>query len=182
MEAEKLFLVRCRQIASLLESNNEVDLLDLSGLLRQLLLDQHALVDSVNGGSSEKVKLEFYVGAFSHAPDQFASLLFLEDGIDPQTRRPGAPSAVLSMGNFLNHAVIYASGEHLTIKDVIKHAAESAGGVHHNPHSKKHRVLAQLSRRAAVGGLPLGIRMLKAIARVTMRTLTPLIEKVENRA
>lgn len=89
---------------------------------------------------------------------------------------------MLSIGNFLNHVVIHASGETLTIKDVIKHAAESAGGVHHNQHSKKHRVLAQLSQRVGIGGLPLGIRMLKAISRVAMRSLSPLIERVEKRA
>ncbi len=91
MEADKLFLARCRQIASLLESHNEVDLLDLSSYLRALFLDQHALVDTVNAGP-EKVRLEFHVGTFSNQPDQFTTLLSFEDGIDPQTRRPGAPS------------------------------------------------------------------------------------------
>ena len=42
-------------------------------------------------------------------------------------------------------------------------------------------LLARMSRRTTVGGLPLGIRMLKAIARVTMRALAPLVKKVESK-
>ena len=181
MDADKLFLTRCRQITSLLELHNEIDLLDLSGHLRQLLVDQQALVDTVNARAG-KLKLEFRVGTFSREPDQFTALLSLEDRLDPETMRLPGRAVVLSQAAFLSHVVMYASGQSLTVRELIKHAAESAGGVHYNPHSAKHRVLAQLSRRLGIGGLPLGIRMLKAVARVTMRGLNPLIERVEKKA
>jgi hypothetical protein len=39
MDAVSLFLARCKQIETALMSNNEIELLDLSAHLRQLLID-----------------------------------------------------------------------------------------------------------------------------------------------
>lgn len=179
MDAKELFLRRCRQVASLLESHDEGDLLDLSAYLRTLLCDQHCLVDTVNR-RKDRVPLEFHVGSFSQKPDEFTALLSLEDGIDPETRHPGAPWVVLTHKQFLRHVVVHSYKESLTVLDVIKHATNVAGGVHHDPYDK--RLLARLSQRHSIGNLPLGIRMLKAIARVTMRALDPLIKRIEGQA
>lgn len=182
MDPNRLFIERCQQVHLLLESHREIDLLDLSGLLRQLLFDQHSLVDTVN---TFKLNLVFHTGTFRQAPDHYTALLSLDDGIDPNTRPPRSPSADLCLGEFLDHVVIYAHGNVLTVKDVIRHAANVAGGIHYDPRSPlKHpepQLLRMLSEGWGLGGLPLGIRMLSAIARVTMRALAPLVEEVEKR-
>jgi hypothetical protein len=176
MDAYPLFLRRCAQVATLLESHDEGDLLDLSKHLRQLLCDRHSLVETVNRGRG-RIPLEFHTGAFSVRPDKIhPTVLSLEDGIDPQTRRPGAPSVVLTHKQFLRHVVLWTPQQSLTVKDVILHAAVVAGGVHHDPYDKG--LLVRLST-ITIGGLPIGIRMLKAIARVTLRGLDPLIKKIE---
>jgi hypothetical protein len=54
MEARKLVVERCEQM---LASKKEIDCLDLAGNLRQLLADQHRLIDTANatGGFADEV-------------------------------------------------------------------------------------------------------------------------------
>ena len=181
MDAERLFLARCKTLAALAESGDEVELLDMAGHLRQLLLDKHSLVDSVNKGSG-KVKLTFHVGKFDPPPHPQAVLASLEDGIDPHTRRPGAASALLSRMEFMNHVIAYVSGQPISIMEAIKFAAHVAGGRHHDPYPKgKDKIVSDFSQSYHIGGLPFGIRAQKAIARVVLRGLDPLIQTVRSK-
>lgn len=182
MDAERLLLARCKQLAVLVQSNDEVELLDMASLIRQLLFDQHSLTDSVNKGRN-KVNLMFHVGDFSYPPDQYVTLMSLEDGIDPHTRRPGSPSLSLSRKRFQNHVIAHGAGQQLTIMEAIKFAANVAGGRHHDPYPKdKDKIIASLSKQHRIGGLPFGVRLQKAIARVVLRALDPLIQDVQSRA
>lgn len=179
MKPDILFLQRSEQINLLLDSHNEVDLLDLGGLIRQLLCDQYPLVQTVN---VNKIPIEFEAGLFRQPPDAQTELLLLEDGLDPQTRPPGSPSTKFDHQGFLNHVVIHHKGKQHTVRDVIKFASNVAGGVHHDPHPRpEYRDLASASEEWGIAGLPLSIRQLKAIARVTMRGIDPLISDVKTR-
>jgi hypothetical protein len=178
MEAEPLFIQRCEQIVLLLQSQKEMELLDLGGLLRQLLMDKFSLLDTAN---KNRVKPIFHVGQFTLQPDKYTQWLALEDGLDPETRPPWKPSTNLTRDEFLRHVVIVANGVPISVKDVIFYAANIAGGVHHDPRSKTD-ALAVFSKHLGIGGLPAGIRQLKAIARVTIRSLQPVIEDVKQRA
>jgi hypothetical protein len=42
VDADRLFLARCKQIETAMQSTNEIELLDLSAHLRQLLIDDTA--------------------------------------------------------------------------------------------------------------------------------------------
>ncbi len=44
MDADRLFIERCKQLEKLMTSHDELELLDLSAVLRQILVDDHPLV------------------------------------------------------------------------------------------------------------------------------------------
>jgi hypothetical protein len=180
MDANSLFSERCKQIEIAMKSSREVELLDLSARLRQLLVDgSETLVHQAN--RDHRLKLRFSVGLFRQEPDQYVVHQSLEDGVDPQTRAPGTPSKEVNFDGFLGHTVLYIRGKPHTVRDVIKHASDVAGGVHlSNNLEDRQRVIAAYSKSVMLGGLPGAIRMLQAIARVTLRGLRPLIEAIEN--
>jgi hypothetical protein len=179
MDADTLFLERCKQVEAATQSSNEIDLLDLSAKLRQLLLDESPLVHQAN---RERLKLKFVVGEFTLQPDAYTSVLSLEDGLDPETRRPGSPRKEVSFQGFLNHKVLYLKGQPHSVSDVISLAANVAGGVHLTKNPKeKQELIARYAASVSIGGLPGAIRQLQAIGRVTLRGLRPLIEAVEKR-
>ncbi|HWM47047.1 MAG TPA: hypothetical protein VNR11_09055 [Xanthobacteraceae bacterium] len=179
MTPEALFLERSDQLATLIDSNKEIELLDLAGNLRQLLADKHALVDTVN---TSNIRLHFHVGKFRNEPDQFTVLQSLEDGLDPQARSPHAPSTHLSKEQFLAHPVTYFRGEVISVRNLIRYMSNVAGGVHYDPQPRpEYGTMAMLTGRISMVGLPLGVAQLRAVGRVTWRGLGPLIEDVRKR-
>jgi hypothetical protein len=179
MDADKLFLERTKKIETLVQSNSEIDLLDLSAVLRQLLLDGYPLIHEVN--RDRRLKVSFEVGDFSIQPDAHTTVLSLEDGVDPETRRSAAlPRKEVALNGFLGHKILYLQGKPHSVRDVIKHGANVAGGVHRtaNPEDR-HKLIADFSASVSLGGVPGAIRVLKAIGRVPLRGLRPLIEAVE---
>jgi len=181
MDIDELFLERCRQIEVLMSSNNEIDLLDLAAVLRQLFLDDHPLVHKAN--EKERLKLRFRVGQFRNEPDEYTLVQSLEDGVDPETRPPGSPSKEVNFDGFINHKVLFVKGQRHSIRDVIKHASDVAGGVHRSDPKERQRLIAEFSAVFGIGGLPGAIRQLQAIGRVALRGLRPLIVAIEeNRA
>jgi hypothetical protein len=179
MEAGPLFLARCKQIETAMQSTNEIELLDLSAHLRQLLIDDTSPLHTLN--RERRLKLKFVVGEFTQRPDSHTAILSLEDGVDPESRRPGAPRKELSLGGFLDHTILYLHGQSRSVGDIIKFGANVAGGGHHaaTP-SEKQKLMHNYSSQVSIGGLPGAIRQLQAIARVALRGLRPLIEAVEN--
>jgi hypothetical protein len=178
VEADRLFLARCKQIETAMQSTNEIELLNLSAYLRQLLIDGASPLHTVN--RERRLRLNFVVGEFTQRPSH-RGVLSLEDGVDPEIRRPGAPRKELSLGDFLNHTLLYLHGQPRSVSDIINFAANVAGGVHHaaTP-SEKQKLMHNYSSQVSIGGLPGAIRQLQAIGRVALRGLRPLIEAIEN--
>jgi hypothetical protein len=176
MEADKLFLERCKQISRLMESNHEIDLLDLSAVLRQVLLD--GLLHKAN--AKKRIKLIFRVGEFYYTPDQYTAVMGLEDGLDQQTARPGKVSKDVNFDHFIGYTILYLNGHPHSVGDVIKLAANVAGGVHHvdNPREQQ-KIIAEYSAALNIGGLPGAIRQLKPIGRVALRGFQPLVEALQ---
>lgn len=180
MDPEALFLRRCEQAAILTQSNDEAELLDLAGLLRQLLMDKFSLFDTANKG---RVKPKFHVGVSRYAendPHEAKSFWSILDGLDPQIRAPGAPSAHLTRDQFLKHVVTNHFGNKITIMDIIDHAANVSGGVHHDPRPKTTAV-ARANSQIVVKGFPIATYYLQGIARITLRALQPVIDDVQKR-
>jgi hypothetical protein len=162
-----------------LQSDNHIDLLDIAAILRQLLLDKNKLMDAANKGG---IKPKFHVGVSVYGPDEHADKTFwsMIDGIDPEIRRPGMPSAQLSRDDFLSHVVINNFGKTISIRDIIDHAANVAGGVHLDPRPKN-TPIAEAERTVMVRGYPVGAYHLKGIAKVVLRALQPIIDDVQKR-
>lgn len=179
MDVNSLFLERCRQVARLLESRNEIDHLDLAAILRQLFLDDYPLTHKVN--QEFRLKLRFRVGKFRHEPDEHTSFQSLEDGVDPETRPPGSQSQEVNFDGFINHKILFIKGRWHSIRDVIKHASDVQGGVHRSDPKEQHRLIAAYSASFKIGGLPAAIRQLTAIGRIALRGLKPLIVAVEEK-
>jgi len=178
MEADRLFLERCTQIEKLMQSDREIDLLDLSALLRQVLLE--GLVHKAN--SKHRIKLTFRVGEFHYQPDVYTQVLSLEDGLDPETARPGKASKEVDFDGLIGHTVLFLKGKRHSVGDVIKLAAIVAGGVHHvdNPREQQ-ELIAEYSATHSIGGLPGAIRQLKPIGRVALKGFRPLIDALDNK-
>jgi hypothetical protein len=178
MDANTLFLERCRQVEELTKSQAEIDLLDLSARLRQLLLDGNSLIHQVN--KNHRLKLSFVVGTFRNPPDEYTKVASLEDGLDPETRPSGSPSEQVNLDGFLGHKTLYLNGHGHSVRDIIKHASDAAGGVHRTDSpADQHRKIAEYSDGFGIGGLPAAIRQLQAIGRVTLRGIQPLIDAVK---
>ena len=180
MDPKQLFIARCEQLTELLHSNDELSAIDLSRILRQLLADQHSLVQTVN---ANKVPIRFLVNSFREMPQGLPppTFLLLEDALDPDTSPPIYPPPIeLTMDDFLNHVVLIIKGQQHTVKDIIRFAANVAGGIHHDPRPKlEYALIKAFSEMFGLGGLPAGVRQLRAISRVTLKALSPLIEDVK---
>jgi hypothetical protein len=177
MDAAQLFLARCKQIETAMVSTNEIELLDLSAHLRQLLIDETSPLHRVN--REPRLKLKFVVGEFRQRPDNHTRILSLEDGVDPEIRPPGSPRKEVGLGGFLGHTIVYLQGQPRSVENVIKFGANVAGGVHQATPSDRQKLIYDYSSQVSIGGLPGAIRQLQVIARVALRGLRPLIEAIE---
>jgi hypothetical protein len=176
MDPRRLFLERCRQMAILSESHQEVDVLDLAKILRQVFLDKKSLVDTVN---ARKIPLTFVATRFRNEEAMMGYIFAsLEDSIDPDLA-PERLAVELSRDEFCRHTAMFFRGNRISIKEIVRYAAIVAGGVHHDPAPKdEFWLVPTIHQSIGVGGLPGTIRMIKAIARVALRGLQPLIEDV----
>jgi hypothetical protein len=178
MDAKTLFLERCKQVEILMQSHKEIDLLDLAAGLRQLILDGDSLIHQVN--RDHRVRLAFVVGEFRSPVDAYVTIASLEDGLNPDTRPPGSPSKEVNLNGFIGHVVLYLNGHGHSVRDIIKHASDAAGGVHRSDNPREqHKKIAEYSAGFGIGGLLAAIRQLQAIARVTIKGLRPLIEMLQ---
>jgi hypothetical protein len=80
----------------------------------------------------------------------------------------------------INHNILVLGGKGHSVRDVIKLAANVAGGVHRTDDPReKQKLIADYSRSLSVGGLPGAIRQMQAIARVSLKGLATLIKTIE---
>jgi len=182
MDAEVLFLERCNQIHILAQSLREIDILDIGGRLRQLFMDDKHLISTAN---KDKIKLRFEVGRFSEEPDPYEAYVVyhsLEDGVDPYLPGREREPLVLNMDDFLAHHIMTINGKRILIKDIISFTSHVAGSIHYDPRPKKDfEALSEFAKYFSLGGLPRGTRILKAIARVALRGLQPLVDDIKDR-
>lgn len=180
MEAEPLFLRRCEQIAAILQSDDEADLLTLAVYLRQMLLDRNRLQDTANKG---RVRYNFHVGVSRYLrndPAPGRSFWSILDELDPELGIPGMQTAHLSRDKFLKHVVHSSYGKQITIRDIVHHAANVLGGAHHDPRPEI-TPIGLINGKVRVKGQEIAIYYLKGIAKVVLRALQPVIDDVRRR-
>jgi hypothetical protein len=113
--------------------------------------------------------------ALAHAPHS-------TDGFNYHVEEfPGSrSSAHLTRDEFLAHVLVNDHGNKITIRDVIDHAANIGGGVHHDPRPKT-TAIAKVDSKVMVKGFPIGVYYLRVIAKVALRGLQPIIDDVQKR-
>lgn len=173
MNKYNLFLNTLGDIESRLETSDEYEILMISGLLRKLILENDSLVNQIN--KERKIKIRFLIND-KNPPSFMSDLSFwsIEDGIDPDSV-PFNNVKEINIEGFLQKQVMLINGQIITVKDLIKHMANVEGAVHPGlPKTDKEKLLKELGETFGIGGLPAGIRLLKAISRVILKGLQPL--------
>jgi hypothetical protein len=105
----------------------------------------------------------------------------LEDGLDPDLDHPPGLMAPIdaTRDQLLARRVMMVDGAEVTVRDLIGQLAHIEGAVHRSePRERREVVLKEAARQVFVGGLPAGIRQIRAVARVVLRGLEPLREAV----
>lgn len=183
MKAELLFLHRYKQMSLLTGSLDEVDLLDLSQRLYQMIVDKHSLMDTAN---TRRIPLRFRATAQPPPPAwilDMSAFVSVEDSVDPDVV-VGKPMAAyvreMTRDEFLALQVVWIEGKPLTVKHIIGYARNVAGGGHHDPTTQygEYRALGEQREKIRFGGLPQGVRQLRAIGRIVVRGLLPLYDDI----
>lgn len=175
MRPEPLFLSRCSRMASLLQSSDEAEVLELAAIMRQLILDKHSLFAVVN---LRKIPIRFRVvrndfDAFASMPSGPPAVRYVR--INPVARMNPDYIVKLTHEEFLQHKSMYVGVQALTVKELIRHAAHVAGGIHYDPQPKPEYERVNL----VLGGisawdLPMEVFLLREIATVVLEALEPL--------
>lgn len=179
MDAGELFLETLRDLERYVAEANDYSMLRASGLLRQLLVDKHALMHQVNRAHMFKLRFPVCGRAYretvlADAPIFYSAL----GGIHSSGAFPHQLEEV-SLDRFLATQVLKLGDQLLTIADLISISANVLGGIHKgDPATEKEQALAEFSRSVTAGGRALNAAQLKPIILVVLDALRPLREAV----
>ena len=175
LEKETLFENTLRDLETRLAANDPYEILGVAGLIRRLLLDDHPLVDQVN--RKYKMKITFEIGhplglpPGIPAPDFFS----VQDGIDPDTARPGKQRVQVSRDQFFKAVLSIVDSHEYTLRDIVLFEANVMGAIHAgSPKRDKEKALHAINSTISVGGCSSSLRQLKGIGRVVLKALLPL--------
>ena len=164
-------------IENRLTSNDPYEILIISDLLRKLLLDDFPLLDQVN--RHYHIKTFFNIISPNDVLVEKAEYYLLADGLDPDTAfRPGRKQSI-TRDQFLKITVLAIRGKRYTIRDLILFEANIMGGVHAGTSKTlKAEALQEINSIYEIGGLRGSLLQLKAIARVVLKALEPLRDRI----
>jgi len=169
-DVETLFLRTLVDLQERANSSDAYEVLGISALLRKLLLDGGPLVDQVN--RKYGLKLEYEICKSSGPPAGLPppAIYSVEDGLDPDTAPPFLPRIRVKRDQLLKQVLLVTGGHEHSLRDVVLFAANVMGGVHAgSPQDEKEQALDQIASMFALGGYPVPLRQLKAIARVVLK-------------
>jgi len=175
----ELFVRRFDELVDGLRARDDFELLKVASVLRSLLIDERALIHQVNAELRHKIRFRVNdVGTIEDVPIR-PDVLFHGVNLDPATVRIESGIKELTLAKFLKQSVIEAEDTTVTIRDVIKFAANKAGGVHFDPKrtNEEKRLDRVVDRLSALGVHSLGIA-LQTISRITLVALRPLREAI----
>lgn len=185
MDRDRLFVQTVDWLAQVSQREllDEHELLLASGRLRLLLLDAQRLLDQVN--VARKFDIRYRIVRLSQSaylqevlkdrPMMWAAV----DGLSPDSSAIVAPIESVPLEAFLHERVMIYMGEDVTVRDLIDHLANVAGGVHagkaREPHNEK---LNQMAEEIMLGGIDSPIRCLRSIVVVVVEALRPLRDAI----
>lgn len=179
---EQLYSRTIDDLENHISGQDPYTILGASALIRKLFLDDHSLVDQVN----RKHKLKFVFNVCLPTPNPpglpVPVVFSIQDGLDPDTSRPGKPTSQLSRDKFFKVIVLIINGKEYTVKDVVLFEAHIMGGVHAgSPKTEKENVLKTLNDQLSIGGYTSSLRQLQAIGRIIIKALLPLTQHIKNK-
>lgn len=172
-DAEALFIRTVGDLSSASQSHDWYTLLKSSASLRLLLLD--GLLHKAN--QRHTMILQFRVAAPEPPPPVEFDRLW--HAVSPQ----GLPTqnvASISLDKFLKHRVFESKTGAITIKDVIRAAANADGGVHFDaPRQPQEELMLALDSGSMRMGQTASRHLLKNICAVVVESTMPLLEKIQ---
>ncbi|MDP2018019.1 hypothetical protein [Hydrogenophaga sp.] len=172
---ETLFLNTLRDLALRAAAEDEYTVLGCSALIRKLLIDGAPLVDQVNQTRRLKITFEISDSQPSVPGLSEPTVWSVQDGLDPESSRPGMPRKLANRDQLLSTVVAIVEGRSYTLRDVVLFEANVMGGVHAgSAREDKETVLQALNTQLTMGGHRASLRQLQAISRVVLRGLEPL--------
>lgn len=184
MDIETLFLHTCDDLEMRISSNDDYILLGASKLIRQLFLDgDKSLVDLVNRKTRIKLKFEVidvekFLEIFQTPEMPPFEFVGVQDGLDPDTI-PNPPRKIVNRDDFFQLPLQISGGKSFTVREIVLHQANSMGGVHAGayagePKDDTEKLLLSTDTTTKIFNLPPGLRQLKSIGQVVLKTLAPL--------
>ena len=182
IDPETLFLRTLADMEERLGMEDPYEILLIADLLRKLFLDDHPLVDRVN--SKHRVKLSFEVPAgVGDYPDFLPTptLWSVQDGLDPEVLPLFIKRESLGRDAFFSIVVARVGGHQFSVREIVLFEANVVGAVHAGaPKKEKEQALYEIDRVLSFGGYASALRQLRSIARVVLRAVEPLRERVQN--
>ena len=180
MDKTILFNKTVKDIRNRLDSYDEYEILMIAGLLRKLIMDGDSLLNQVL--RSKKPSVTFKINPLKELPPGLPRPTFhsIEDGFDPETSFFPGPIKEVNRDQLLKAPVMQFMDHVVTVGDLIKHMSHVEGAIHPgSPKNEMEKALKYLGENLGIGGLPAGIRLLKAIARVVLKGLDELEKQTD---
>jgi len=174
---EEIFVRRYQELAEGLRARDDFELLNLAAALRQLLLD--GLVHRAN--EKHRLRFRFRVNDVESLSDVPVTpdMLFHGSSLDPTMLRMTTGTLDLTLEQFLAQPVVETPDGIVKVSDVIRFAANKAGGVHYDPRrSAREEAIDQAVTQLARLGVHLLAISLVTIARVSLVGLRPLYDAI----
>ena len=180
MNDEALFIRTLNDLHKSINSDDEYEVLRASALIRQLFLDgSNSLFDRVN--RIHRTKLLFDIAEFDLAknliptPDIWVS--FQE--LDPKGAPPHWTHKKLKRDDFFAFIVARIEGHEYSIRELIKFAANTMGGVHSGTSTDdKEKNLEKLKGLYVFSNISTALLFVNAVGRNILEALTPLRNKI----
>lgn len=181
MDADELLLHKLEDLERHIESPERVEyeLISASAILRLILLD--GLMTKANRGVRARVRFE--VAEFDPFDRHVREINAIAPGLtvdarwmelDPASAPAHWVRRELRLDSFLSYKVLYVHGDFFSVKDVIVHAANSAGGVHFGDANEEHAGLVYANKLLVLDDVPTSITFVRSVAYSTLRALSPL--------
>jgi hypothetical protein len=172
---EVLFLDTLRDLAARAVASDEYTILGASALIRKLLIDGSPLVNQVNRNYRLKLIFEISESQPSVPGVPEPNVWSVQDGLDPETSRPGKPRKTVNRDQLLATVLGIVDGKPYSLREIVLFEANVMGGVHAgSPNEEKEMVLEAVNSTLAIGGTRASLRQLQAISRVVLKGLEPL--------
>jgi hypothetical protein len=203
MQVEQLFVETLIDIDQKLGGNpSEYQLLRVSGLLRQILLDKKNLLEPASAATALTAKFRvvkpgplpippgvrshldsYYASMPPDAPRPFVGFGYRGDVLRGERQWPGDQVLDLAREDFLAHEIITSNGSDYTVENVLRVAANSLGGVHlsETNHDQRSEELRRYMEGSMLFGRSMPAAMIFEIATCTLRACYPLAQELAGR-